>query len=429
MADETILFRSSDSLTVEFSNSVSTVISGISGHHADTVATLHGEGFEDFPGVVLRDGSRVLAVSGCTAEPDETVSCTLPVLMNTASWKDHDQLIRVLFQGIAAYGRRIGARGIHCLVDITDGVGEPSSGHSEDGKETAERKETPSGQFSSAHLMKFSGLECVTEIIRLEKELVGEHEGSKSRLPESLEALVASCNPENSGLLLEPQYEILPFLDRVLAESQDLLPIMRPSGRQLLSTWHHRRALTVILLDGSVPVAVAALSGVHGRLAPPEEETERSRHKSISAESDSMIRKMPVGSPRLAAMMRPDLNSEGPLLEYIGVDPQHRRKGYSLRLVRWLEQSLMQAVHFGRVAEDETGHESGSHRECSEKIVAIPCALMAYADSRNDPAMALYRAAGFRVAERYSLYYQVLQKTSSDSLPDESGPDDFSEFP
>ncbi|MFN9969479.1 MAG: hypothetical protein ACK58T_06225, partial [Phycisphaerae bacterium] len=113
MADETLLFRSSDSLTVEFSNSVSTVISGISGHHADTVATLHGEGFEDFPGVVLRDGPRVLAVSGCTAEPDETVSCTLPVLMNTASWKDHDHLILGLCQVIASSGRLIGDRGIH----------------------------------------------------------------------------------------------------------------------------------------------------------------------------------------------------------------------------------------------------------------------------------------------------------------------------
>ncbi|MFN8710652.1 MAG: GNAT family N-acetyltransferase [Planctomyces sp.] len=422
MADETLLFRSSDSLTVEFSNSVSTVISGISGHHADTVATLHGEGFEDFPGVVLRDGPRVLAVSGCTAEPDETVSCTLPVLMNTASWKDHDHLIRVLFQGIAAYGRLIGARGIHCLVDITDGVGEPSSGPSEDGKETAERKETPAGQFSSAHLMKFSGLECVTEIIRLEKDLVGEHENLKSPLPESLEALIASCNPENSGLLLEPQNDILPFLDRVLAESQDLLPIMRPSGRQLLSTWHHRRALTVILLDGSVPVAVAALSGVHGEVTSAEAETERSQRERSSANSNSLIRRMPVGSPRLAAMMRPDLNSEGPLLEYIGVDPQHRRKGYSLMLVRWLEQSLMQAVRSDRFADDKAAKNAISDGECSEKIVAIPSTLMAYADSKNEPAMSLYRAAGFRVAERYSLYYQVLQKTSSSgSLTDESG--------
>jgi ribosomal protein S18 acetylase RimI-like enzyme len=361
--DRSVLIQTESGLLAEYSSSIAEVLSSDPAarpqqsdrNHSDTPSS---QETCLFPGVVVRRRStrRILAVAGCAVEPDRTISTTLPVLFSPASWKEHQPLISTIFSALQIVAEREHARGIHCLVPRQPDTRENSLTH-----------------LDATHLMRFSGLECVTEIVRLQKQLDVDSETRKTAIlhpDESISMFPASEElPPESPDSLAAAGPLRPLLERILQNSEDLPDYMRPDASQLVATWELRRAIVLQLRISGHARGVAALSGI------------------IRQGSDESPK------PWILEDCSGDVS-----LEYIGIDPDVRRQALGRRLMQLLESQVL---------------------EIAQKTQLSKVTIGAFADYMNSPAMNLYRSLGYVSTEQFGLYFRSTQNaTTASQIPD-----------
>lgn len=301
----------------------------------------------DIPGILVRRGDRVLGVVGFGREPDGSVSATPPVLTPSAGWMDHQAIVTLLFQAVQNEARRLGAYGVHCLLPVSSDAS-PSQQLAPEQLPSDQATQPASGEtgFSTAELMQKTGLKSVASVVRLSKDLrplMHQRKSSPSTLPEA-----AGEGLEAGAVAFTAQTRAA--TDPLSGELESVLDEILRHSDDLPADIRPTgaRLLKTWCGRGDLLVLVRDPSGVAG----------------------------------IAALS--GLATSSAVLEYIGVVPAYRRRGIGRRLLRLVEQQIM----------SRPGNEGDG-----------PLVLTAYADAANEPAVSLYRAAGYSRTERYQLYY------------------------
>lgn len=375
--DDHTVMRQPDGLQVDYCRSLGRTLAAMSARFRSRIASLPTDEQMQFPGMLVQRTGRVLIAAGCSEEADDTVSVTVPVIMASASWKDHASLIALLFSGVHQFAASRGVRGIHCLVSKPDG------------------EQVSDNAYSAAELMRHSGLQCAAEIVRLQKTtpselLANSPTGCRNHLRTFRFAADQELpSPDHKRLLNE-------LLEQVLENSLDLPPAMRPTCSQLLATWKQRNA-TIIIAQEMIALESAEDAAGHG--AEPRNlgasdhlsTADSSRtDKTEMGDPHSAVSPSPLNIAAVAVMTGMDPDGRCPSreagLEYVAVSPRCRRRGIARQLLFEIEQKVAWTAASASDA----------------------ATITAFADNQNLPALQLYSVLGYQITQSFDLYFSKL---------------------